>query len=264
MQYTYLAHHGILGQKWGVRRFQNEDGSLTAAGRAHYGVGKAKSSALGAYRNVKKKLEERDRVKASKKEEKKTETDINEETNGSEEETEERKGLTKGQKVAIAIAATAVTLAVIKTVHDKGGKDYVEDMLNSNQKFSNIQRKAVIAKEAHARNKMVNKYTNKYGQNDPEFRKAMERTAMSRDRAKLRTEYRDKTVHRKYDTDYINVFEDAEYRKELRKGYDEVVKEARPAKWVANIMNERTFKDATDAYFNQKAEEQLKKWGIAV
>lgn len=30
-----LYHHGILGQKWGIRRFQNEDGSLTAAGKAH-------------------------------------------------------------------------------------------------------------------------------------------------------------------------------------------------------------------------------------
>lgn len=28
-----LRHHGIPGQKWGVRRFQNKDGSLTAAGK---------------------------------------------------------------------------------------------------------------------------------------------------------------------------------------------------------------------------------------
>ena len=28
-----LAHHGILGMKWGIRRFQNKDGSLTALGK---------------------------------------------------------------------------------------------------------------------------------------------------------------------------------------------------------------------------------------
>lgn len=31
-----LQHFGIPGMKWGVRRFQNPDGSLTAAGRARY------------------------------------------------------------------------------------------------------------------------------------------------------------------------------------------------------------------------------------
>ena len=35
MEY-YLVHHGILGQKWGIRRFQNHDGSLTPAGRRRY------------------------------------------------------------------------------------------------------------------------------------------------------------------------------------------------------------------------------------
>jgi hypothetical protein len=31
--HLYLAHHGIKGQRWGVRRFQNPDGSLTEAGK---------------------------------------------------------------------------------------------------------------------------------------------------------------------------------------------------------------------------------------
>lgn len=31
-----IWHHGILGMKWGVRRFQNKDGSLTAEGRKRY------------------------------------------------------------------------------------------------------------------------------------------------------------------------------------------------------------------------------------
>lgn len=38
-----LKHWGIFGMKWGIRRFQNEDGSLTPEGRLRYGVGPAKN-----------------------------------------------------------------------------------------------------------------------------------------------------------------------------------------------------------------------------
>lgn len=42
-----LQHHGILGQKWGIRRFQNPDGTLTAEGRARYTDGKGNFTKSG-------------------------------------------------------------------------------------------------------------------------------------------------------------------------------------------------------------------------
>lgn len=64
----YLYHHGIKGQKWGVRRFQNHDGGLTAAGRLRY---KVKGAVDKAKTNHAAKKEEKARIKQIEAERKK-------------------------------------------------------------------------------------------------------------------------------------------------------------------------------------------------
>lgn len=44
MERSELKHWGIKGMKWGVRRYQNKDGSLTPAGKKRYSDGSTNSS----------------------------------------------------------------------------------------------------------------------------------------------------------------------------------------------------------------------------
>lgn len=55
---SYLAHHGVLGMKWGVRRYQNKDGSFTALGRSR----EQKQNFKSIRKAYKKKSTNRDNV----------------------------------------------------------------------------------------------------------------------------------------------------------------------------------------------------------
>ena len=64
-----LYHHGILGQKWGVRRYQNEDGSLTSEGRERYyskDTNELTEEGLKAFYDKKGRLTEQGRKRLNK------------------------------------------------------------------------------------------------------------------------------------------------------------------------------------------------------
>lgn len=48
MKNDYISHHGIQGMRWGIRRYQNPDGSLTAEGKARWERDKKEQSSKKA------------------------------------------------------------------------------------------------------------------------------------------------------------------------------------------------------------------------
>ena len=74
-----LYHHGIKGQKWGIRRYQNEDGSLTKEGASRYTKG---SAACSSVLNKNKKISVFDLYRNSKARYDYTQAKIKAETSG--------------------------------------------------------------------------------------------------------------------------------------------------------------------------------------
>ena len=62
---SYLAHHGVKNQRWGIRRFQNYDGSLTAAGKLRYSDGSLTEKGKRRMKTLQGKSDKLDAKKAN-------------------------------------------------------------------------------------------------------------------------------------------------------------------------------------------------------
>ena len=105
-----LAHHGILGQKWGVRRFESANGTLTAAGKKRY-----TTDENGNYQKVKKTVTTNKVENTGKKTENQDE--------------ESKKGLSDKQKKMIVAGAAVVGTALAAY----GGYKYYQHVQNTKQ-----------------------------------------------------------------------------------------------------------------------------------
>lgn len=137
-----LKHSGVKGMRWGFRRYQNKDGSLTAAGRKRYGS--SKEEAMKARAKAKAKAEkakakeakkaEKDADKATKKIMRKSAKDMTDEelskaiARAKLEQEYNRmhpEQVSRGKKIAQTLMKDVITPAAVNA-----GKKYLENVLN--------------------------------------------------------------------------------------------------------------------------------------
>lgn len=181
MTYTapndYLMHHGVKGQKWGIRRYQNPDGSLTPEGLKRYGYdvgikkGHLEMDSKGNYRLTEKgsKFYNKSKMLSGH--------NLGQKAAGTKMTAEDVDKYAKAmysKKVsdtvgtALAVAGTAAVVATIagignEHITNKKATNLMNSIISDNDQKRDAWKKAVAAHEAKAASRINNPYVDTFG-----------------------------------------------------------------------------------------------------
>ncbi len=243
----YLAHHGIKGQHWGVRRFENENGTLTPAGKKRY------ETIDGKYQ----------KVKAAKAKAKESYKEFNKDFN---------KAYFASQRLNITKKRKAERDALVEKARQSGQKSD-NDFANLKKAKTDLkftkkiakneeQKEKMLAKRAENREKIENKKSLKekvYDLNAKAYDKLGNKTMASMNRAAAKQEHdknADKRNVKLKDFDMGTKFVKAGYD-----SYSKTLKDYSKAK-ISSIGNKDVkktdeYKSAAKAYRKQTANDLI-------